>query len=105
MGLSGVFFSQIFLVVVGEYKNAKLLDVEDPLQSIFLSSHFSRQCHLLVKSSNERAFNAFHVKITRNILGVKQIGFLAHGHKREHTPWGTVEFLIKKKELIGSGPL
>ena len=60
---------------------------------------FSRQCHLLVKSSNERAFNAFHVKITRNTLGVEQIGFLAHGHKREHTPRGTVEFLIKKKNL------
>lgn len=62
-------------------------------------------CHLLVKSSNERAFNAFHVKITRNTLGVEQIGFLARGHKREHTPCGTVEFLIKKKELTGSGPL
>lgn len=43
------FFSQIFLVVVGEYKNAELLDVEDQLHSIFLSSHFFKTVSLISK--------------------------------------------------------
>ena len=76
----------------------------DCIAFLFPSSYFSRQCHLLVKSSSERALSAFQAKITRNTLGVEQVGFLTHCREREHTPWGTKGLLNKKKEFItGSG--